>query len=228
MKYFVIFLVLIATGVVATNPVYAQCTYDPTQPHKPCDDSSGILIQDISTPFEIKLHQTIKVDGIEIEFSDIKDSRCPSDVQCVWEGQAILAFSTFNQTHHESHSFITGKVTTVHVGPYVITLNDISPYPVTTKDISEEYVAILSISKDTRVHLPPLKQIKSGVALIDVKCNEGKHVVYKYTRMMAACVTDETENKLLTRGWAVLRLGLPATDNLPRDLCNFYQGKWIA
>jgi len=228
MKYFVIFLVLIAIGVVATNPVYPQCTYDPSQPHKPCDDSSGILIQDISTPFEIKLHQTIKVDGIEIEFSDIKDSRCPSDVQCVWEVQAILALSIFNQTHHESHSFITGKVTTVTVGPYVITLNDISPYPVTTKDISEEYVATLSISKDTRVHLPPLKQIKSGVPLIDVKCNEGKHVIYKYTRMMAACVTDETENKLLTRGWAVLRLGLPATDNLTRDLCNFYQGKWLA
>jgi len=161
MKYFVFFLVLIATGIVATNPASAQCTYDPSQPHKPCDDSFGMLhIQDISTPFEIKLHQTIKVDGMEIEFSGIEDSRCPSDVQCVWEGQAILTFGTFYQTHHESHSFITAKVTTTYVGPYEITLNDISPYPTSTKDISEEYVATLGISKDPREHFPPpLKQI---------------------------------------------------------------------
>jgi len=205
---------LIATGIVATNPAFAQCTYDPSQPHKPCDDSSSIIhIKDISTPFEIKLHQTIKVDGIEIEFSGIEDSRCPSDVQCVWEGQAILTFSTLYQTHYESHSFITAKVTTTNVGPYEITLNEIAPYPTTTRDISEEYVATLSISKDSREHLPPLKQIKNGVALIDVKCNEGKHLVYKYTRMMAACVTDETENKLLFRGWAALRLGFDTLSN---------------
>ena len=229
MKYFVIFLVLIATGMVATNPISALCAYDPSLPHKPCEDSFGMLhIQDISMPFEIKLHQTIKIDGIEIEFSGIKDSRCPSDVQCVWEGQAIITLRTFNQTHHESHSFITGKTTTAYVGPYEIILNDITPYPISTKDISEEYVATLSISKDYIEYIPsPLKQIKSGVALIDVKCNEGKHPVYKYNRMMAACVTDETENKLLSRGWALLRLGLPATDNLSRDLCNSYQGKWL-
>jgi len=234
MKYFVIFLVLISTVIFAANPVSAQCTYNSSQPNKPCDDVHGTLIlephQDNGTPFEIKLHQTIEVDGIEIEFSGIEDSRCPSDVQCVWAGQAILTFRTFNQTHQGSFSFITAKVTTAYVGPYEITLNDITPYPTSTKDISEEYVATLSISKDSREHLPPpLKQIKSGVALIDVKCNEGKHVVYKRDRMSAACVTQETENKLIfERGWATMRLGLPATDNLPRDLCNFYQGKWLS
>jgi len=217
-------------GTVLDNPVSPQCTYDPSQPHKPCDDSFGMLhIQDISTPFEIKLHQTIKVDGIEIEFSGIEDSRCPSDVQCVWEGQAILTFSTLYQTHHESHSLIAAKATTASVGPYEITLNDITPYPTTTKDISEDYIATLRISKDSGEHLSPLKQIKSGVALIDVKCNEGKILVHKYNRMSAACVYPETEGELIfKRGWAVMRLGLPATDNLPRDLCGSYQGKWIA
>ena len=92
-------------------------------------------------------------------------------------------------------------------------------------------VTVLDVQKNNKENLnqlSPLKQIKSGVALINVKCNEGKHPVYKYNRMRAACVTDETENKLLFRGWAVLRLGLPATDNLSRDLCYSYQGKWIA
>jgi hypothetical protein len=82
--------------------------------------------------------------------------------------------------------------------------------------------------EQTQIFPPPLKQIKSGVALMDIKCNDGKHVIYKYNRMRAACVTPETENKLIfERGWATMRLGLPATDNLPRDLCNFYQGKWL-
>lgn len=50
----------------------------------------------------------------------------------------------------------------------------------------------------------PLKQIKSGVALVDIQCNEGKHIVYKYTKMSAACVSEETRSNLFLRGWAVL------------------------
>ena len=73
---------------------------------------------------------------------------------------------------------------------------------------------------------PPFKQIKAGVALVDIKCNEGKNLVYKYNRMRAACVTESTENRLISSGWATLRLGLPHTENIPRDLCNFYNGKW--
>jgi hypothetical protein len=42
----------------------------------------------------------------------------------------------------------------------------------------------------------PLKQIKSGVALIDVECNDGKLPVYKYNRMSVACVSEETQNEL--------------------------------
>ena len=72
----------------------------------------------------------------------------------------------------------------------------------------------------------PLKQIKAGVALIDIQCNDGKHVVYKYDRMRTACLTDETEGELLKRGWAVLRLGMPATDDLGRDLCEWFEGEW--
>jgi len=71
----------------------------------------------------------------------------------------------------------------------------------------------------------PLKQVKAGIALVDVQCNEGKHVVYKYDRMRAACLTDEAETQLLKRGWAALRLGLPATDDISRDLCNWYGGE---
>ena len=45
MKYFfVILLTLIFVVAVTTNLAYAQCAYDPNQPHKPCDDVHSILI----------------------------------------------------------------------------------------------------------------------------------------------------------------------------------------
>lgn len=71
----------------------------------------------------------------------------------------------------------------------------------------------------------PLKQIKSGVALIDVKCNEGKVPTYKYNRMRVACVSLDTETKLILRGWATMRLTMPG-DNISEALCNNYQGIW--
>jgi hypothetical protein len=73
----------------------------------------------------------------------------------------------------------------------------------------------------------PLKQIKSGIPLIDVQCSEGKHPVYKYNRMRVACVSDETEIELITRGWATMRLAMPG-DNISEALCNNYEGKWHA
>ena len=54
-------------------------------------------------------------------------------------------------------------------------------------------------------YVSPLKQIKSGVALMDIKCDEKKHPVYKYNRIRVACVTEETQKALLQRGWALLK-----------------------
>jgi hypothetical protein len=71
----------------------------------------------------------------------------------------------------------------------------------------------------------PLKQIKSGVALIDVQCSDEKHAVYKYSRMRVACVSEETQNELWHRGWATMRLIMPG-DNISHALCNNYEGKW--
>ena len=155
--------------------------------------------------FAVSLHQTVEFDGITMEFSGIEDSRCPSDVICVWEGQAILTFLIYDDTENHAITYATGKVLTAYHGPYEIKLLEIQPYPTSTKDISEEYIATLSISKNTKENIPaPLKQIATGVALVDVKCNEGKHPAYKYNRIMVACVSEETLEKLIERRWAKL------------------------
>ena len=73
---------------------------------------------------------------------------------------------------------------------------------------------------------PPLQQIKAGVALVDIQCNEGKYIVYKSNRMAAACVTADTESELIKRGWALLRL---AMYDVPAEiaLCEYYGGNWL-
>ena len=71
----------------------------------------------------------------------------------------------------------------------------------------------------------PLKQIKSGVSLIDVECNEDKVKVIKYDRMRAACVSEETRDELWGRGWATMRF-YTEEDTSSYALCNNYEGKW--
>ena len=56
---------------------------------------------------------------------------------------------------------------------------------------------------------PPLKQLKAGIPLEEIKCNEGKNLIFKDNRKSPACVSFDTESKLLKRGWVLLRLSLP-------------------
>ena len=65
MKYLVIFLILI--GTVGFS--FAL-------------ESKEITLDD---PFMIKIHQALSVDSLTVTFSKIEDSRCPSDVTCVWK-----------------------------------------------------------------------------------------------------------------------------------------------
>lgn len=73
---------------------------------------------------------------------------------------------------------------------------------------------------------PPLKQIKAGIPLVDVICDEGKVPAYKYNAMRVACVSLDTESKLVLRGWALLRLHMYDYDP-SRALCERYEGNWL-
>ncbi|MFB5621254.1 MAG: hypothetical protein ACE5RC_09010, partial [Nitrosopumilus sp.] len=81
---------------------------------------------------------------------------------------------------------------------------------------------LLSADKQS---LSPLKQIKSGVPLVDVQCSDGKHAVYKYNRMRVACVTEETQSELWNRGWATMRF-YTEENTSAHALCNNFEGKW--
>ncbi|TAK27165.1 MAG: hypothetical protein EPO37_01000 [Nitrosarchaeum sp.] len=66
--------------------------------------------------------------------------------------------------------------------------------------------------------LSPLKQIKSGVALVDVQCKDGNVPAVRYDKMRVACVSLDTESKLVLRGWAVSKEGHAFTDSVKQEI----------
>jgi len=184
MKYVVIFLILITTVGVSFG------------------QSQSDVLDD---PIMIKLHHAISFNDLDVTFSGIDDSRCPTDVTCIWEGRASITLHVFDQIQNQTITLTTDKIQSKNVGSYEIKLIDVLPYPVTTKDISEEYVATISISKNKNdLMLPPLKQFKNGISLELIECNPGLSLIIKNTDGSPACVKPETKILLIERNWAKL------------------------
>jgi hypothetical protein len=106
-----------------------------------------VLAQD----FELTPGQAAVVDGgaLTLSFDKVaEDSRCPSDVQCVWAGDGAVALTTSTpgtgRVPVALHTTLTPK--TVNAGPYAITLVGLKPYPKQGSKIPQAtYVATLQI-----------------------------------------------------------------------------------
>lgn len=92
---------------------------------------------------KIKLHigQTISADDLKFTFLDVDDSRCPSDVTCVWAGQVTATIQIENQTHTKTVDFMPSDSYTFF-SPYKIILLDVSPHPISTEK-PDDYIATL-------------------------------------------------------------------------------------
>ena len=96
---------------------------------------------------EIKLGQKVQIDDLKLDFYDIEDSRCPSDLTCVWEGRVTAMIAIKNQTHQISGAFMLGHIHSF-ITPYEITLVDLQPYPISTEE--PKYVATINISQSEK------------------------------------------------------------------------------
>jgi len=104
------------------------------------------LTVDLDTPFELSVGQVAEVSGARIEFWNVaEDSRCPTDVQCVWEGRVKveLRLSGSNQIQTVQLSPVSGEDTVEFEG-LQIRLLEVNPAPISTEK--------LEIS-DYRIHL---------------------------------------------------------------------------
>jgi len=132
------------------NAVIPTMSYESAYPAVPVE---------IGQPFDLKINQSAYFQSSElaIKFVNItEDSRCPSDVTCVWEGQASVLVS-FNASGGKSAGNFTltirgsgsADLSTKAVNGYLLRLVDVQPYPTSKQKISlSDYTARFVLSKD--------------------------------------------------------------------------------
>ena len=110
----------------------------------------------VGKEFSLKVGQQAKLDGVDlnVKFTGVpQDSRCPTNVNCVWAGNAEVTLEwTHNKctttvslnTHATAASSDEAKVSGLRVK-----LIKLEPYPHTEKKISPgDYIATMLITKE--------------------------------------------------------------------------------
>src|SRR3990172_6842849 len=166
----------------------------------------------LDSEFLLEVNQSaeIKSEDITVTFFNVtSDSRCPSDVTCIWQGQAGIELGVQKGEVESTISLSIGGDSSPEESifdAYLIQLVDLSPYPISTKNIQpEDYTATIKITKYEELQneetsiLPPLKQVKLG---IEISCKPELVLITKYDGS-PACVKPETREKLIERGWTL-------------------------
>jgi len=110
----------------------------------------------LGVPFEIAANETVQVEGsdIAVKFINVtEDSRCPSDVTCIWAGQVTVEVGLTQGTTDLGRFALTlgadSSMAEHKVGAYLIKLTEVEPDPISTQTIEQsEYVATLIVSDD--------------------------------------------------------------------------------
>ena len=103
------------------------------------------------TVITLRLGQVVRAPDImrTIAFLAVRhDSRCPTDVVCVWQGNAEVEIRVaFGEGPTVPYVLNTGlEPRSANIGPYLLTLVDLRPAPVSTTSIPpEQYVVSLRL-----------------------------------------------------------------------------------
>lgn len=146
-----IYGILVAVGIILISGCVQQIPQEPNQ------EQEDLINVDLDTLFQLEANQIafIEPEGLKIKFFNItEDSRCPSDVQCFWEGQITIVVNIekddsnlgdFNLTARSGHEDLAIKT----FDGYSIKLIKVDPYPKTTQKIRlSDYVVSLIVSKN--------------------------------------------------------------------------------
>ena len=86
-------------------------------------------------------------DQLKFTITEINDSRCPSDVVCVWEGEAVVTVR-LEEPQQGVIELSTYDNQLDTIGSFSFELVDVSPYPVSTETIElEDYDITLRINE---------------------------------------------------------------------------------
>lgn len=110
----------------------------------------------VGQEFSIKVGQQLTLEGVDLQvkFTGVpQDSRCPTNVNCIWAGNAEVALGLI---HDKCDTIITlnthratGAGDESKVGNFRIKLIKLDPYPHTERKISPgDYTATLLVTKE--------------------------------------------------------------------------------
>ena len=115
-----------------------------------CDTHNSALWADNAT-ISLQVKNSVCNDGSGILFSKvISDSRCPTNANCIWEGEIRIELKVFAgadtlatlelSTKHPETEVVVNQHT------YIIELKDVDPYPTTEKQVDpKKYIATLNV-----------------------------------------------------------------------------------
>jgi hypothetical protein len=97
-----------------------------------------------SRPVNLGYNQTVNVQDVNMRFSDVNDSRCPSDVICIWEGRVsiLVGLQDSSGNLYQLNLSLRGSreaPSTRSFGNYSIRLVEVQPYPVSTEQALKSY-----------------------------------------------------------------------------------------
>lgn len=124
----------------------------PSQPMPAGGVSPTIQVQ-TDRQFDLMAYQEAVVEGtsLRIRFNTVSnESRCPSDVQCVWAGNAIVSL-TLTSSGNQSGSATLNTTLDPKFADYAgyrITLVSLKPYPKSGSNIpTADYAATLEVRR---------------------------------------------------------------------------------
>jgi len=160
------------------------------------------------SPFVLKVEETATIDSeIKLTFLGInEDSRCPLDVNCVWEGSLKAEVNLMNGQKNLGNHIIPLTITDMDAqifDGYFFRIDEVEPYPISSTPINQsEYSVFFLVSKVKEANpKSPLKQFNMGTPVNDIQCRKDLILIIKSSNFSPACVKSTTAEKLLLRGW---------------------------
>jgi len=130
----------------------AACWNRIDQPPKPVEQDVVQIAPGVAFPLKSGQKATLNTDEVVVSFVSVsEDSRCPSDVACVWEGQVTTALRVIVKGEAMGDFSLTlrgGQPASVEVKGYTLTLSAVDPYPNSKEPIKPvDYEATLTLSQ---------------------------------------------------------------------------------
>lgn len=165
----------------------------------------------LEVPFSLRIGESANIDSVlDFTFLNVtEDSRCPTDVTCIWEGAVSAKINLVKNgqdlgNHSISSRTLEDDIQTI--GGYQVKLISMEPYPLSSITIKPtEYVGTFLVSNVKKTQIEsPLKQFKTEIPIKDIQCRNDLVLVIKSNNSSPVCVKPNTSEKLLGRGWATI------------------------